>query len=148
MIRRCFAILIVAWSLWAMPTLCVAGVLEHACAVTADHCERVSADSCSHASNDSGHDDVHASACHLGGESTGGGCGHEADCSSDPCAETTATCVRQQDDVAVGFDQPVLFAVSVNLACDAWLIDDCGGEGVVGALLPLVVHFSDLPLLI
>lgn len=67
------AIFLSALALWGLPTLCVAGVLIHPCADDDGHCSDCEPSDCGHEVPDDNHD---------------GGCGHESDCSSDPCART------------------------------------------------------------
>jgi hypothetical protein len=122
----------------------VAGALEHACPVTTGHSAPQVGEGCT-----GGHHEVaHGSGCGHDHEAPGGGCGHEADCSSDPCAETTATALRLGDESLFVADQPVVFgAGSASFDCLLTSYVRNGCEFVPRAL-PVVVHTSDLPLLI
>jgi len=75
-VRALVSTLLIAWATQAMPALCVAGVLSHACECT----ERAGCD--------------HSSDCEH--ES---GCTHESDCASDPCDEAVPRVQRQADPV-------------------------------------------------
>ena len=77
MARNTLFILVATWAMAAGPTLCLAGVLDHACAPEL-HAEPCGAD----------HDDA---------EDHCGDCNHESDCQNDPCVQV----VRQDEDFDV-----------------------------------------------
>jgi hypothetical protein len=69
----------VTWSLWIMPTLCVGGLLSHACAQDQSGCHEVNDPCCPHEQAETPSD---------------GQCSHESDCGQDPCSTTVTTTGR------------------------------------------------------
>lgn len=130
--RSYCAILMTAWSLWGLPTLCVGGALQHPCA---DHDERC----------DEGEPREHSheeSGCPYSGE-----CEHESDCGSDPCVGTVARFERSDDSGSLLTLQPFALADRLNEAAPAAYlaraVDDTTARD-----FRLRYHPSDLPLLI
>lgn len=79
-----------AWSLLVMPALCEAGILTHKCACDASvRCEP--ATDCEHRS---------------------GGCGHEDNCSDDPCSRLTIQYERHTENT---FSVVPIMAVPISL---------------------------------
>jgi len=73
--RRIACILLTLWALFVMPSLCLAGILQHPCESEA-----------------SSHHD------HSSPDDHDSGCGHEDDCSDDPCSRMTVRAERSQND--------------------------------------------------
>lgn len=131
------AVLLAAWVFWGVPTFCVAGVIEHACAPADPHCDdELDAHGCSHEQPDCPHDFP-----------SDGGCGHESDCGSDPCYTAVVGRERSGHDTlteAVELLPTVLR--DDDHRCGAGSLYTVGIPTFPGARIPL--HHSDVPLLI
>ncbi len=127
--RSYCAILVVAWSLWGLPTLCVGGVLQHACADHDEGCDE----------HEKSHEE---SGCPQTGE-----CEHESDCGSDPCVGTVARFERSDDSVSSPALQPFALADLLNEAAPAASLARVAVDTPTRDFR-LRIHSSDLPLLI
>ncbi len=155
MTRRYFAILITVWAFWGMPTLCVAGVLTHAC-IAEESCgptDRHRAERKVIHSQDAAptpiraHADLHYSekSNHEEGHE---GPNHRSDCVSDPCSDSVVRPERQRDDMTVPLPDSVVLAL---LVVDEFFTPNDETlvlTDAVEARIQLSLHRSDLPLLI
>lgn len=126
------AVILVLWSLWGLPLLCVAGVVHHPCAPEVEQCHKTNTPDCAHPEPGCSHD---------------GGCGHETGCGFDPCEGTIARSERLTDEL------PVLSYLSVAVAPS---LPDLHAVMPAADRIPvydnhppsLPFHLSDVPLLI
>lgn len=109
MVRVYGCILMIVWAFCGVPTLCVAGLLKHACAPEAacgasnGHCQADGANDSEHRHSHEPADDGCPQANCLEPEvqepPLSDGCHHESGCSSDPCAAGVVRPERPRDQV-------------------------------------------------
>ena len=132
MSRTYCAILVVAWSLSGLPTLCVGGVLAHPCADHEEHCDE-------RGPGDHSHEESGCSHRHE--------CQHESDCGSDPCAGTVARFERSDDCGPLLTLQPLALPDLLTEAPPTTPVARAA-HNAPARDFRLRIHLSDLPLLI
>jgi hypothetical protein len=146
MVRRHVAILFTLWAFYGVPTLCMAGVLRHACVPDQNCGPRDGHGHESGKSPNTGHGTAltHAPTDPLHDE----GRNHKSDCVSDPCSDSGVRPDRARDDsAATPLFSVVLACILVSDTCTTNQVSLIS-TGVPEPRIQLPLHSSDLPRLI
>jgi hypothetical protein len=118
---------VAVWSLQALPAMCISGLIKHACA---PHEKTETESPCHENEHENDHDSDKAP----------GGCGHEPDCSQDPCSSLTVRHERSetyQDIDAIIFVDAIQTTVNLDVP---WR--DGPPEHVAASTRPFLLHLT------